>query len=78
MNNSYEKDLFLPGQLVTVKANLPDKPVMVVKGREIRYVKDSPINHLKGIRCWWFSKNYELVTGIFNTKDLIHWYPTEI
>jgi hypothetical protein len=65
-----DKNYFLPGDLVQVKANLPDKPIMVVKGRDIRYIKESNINHLKGIKCWWFTKNYELQFGVFNTKDL--------
>jgi len=72
MTNIEEKSYFLPGDLVTVKADLPDKPLMVVKGRDVRYFKGSDINHLKGIKCWWFSKDFELQWGVFNTKDLIH------
>lgn len=78
MMNRDDKDLFLPGQIVVVKAPLLDKPLMVVKGRETRYIKDSSVNHLKGIRCWWFSKNHELLTGVFNTKDLIHYELSEL
>lgn len=67
------KDYFLPGDTVVLRQNLPEKPVMIVKGKEVRYMKDSPINHLRGIKCIWFSKNLELQSAIFNTKDLMHY-----
>jgi len=67
------KDYFLPGDLVVLKQDLPEKPVMIVKGKDVRYIKNSTVNHLRGIKCMWFSKNLELQTAIFSTKDLKHY-----
>jgi len=67
-----EKTYFLPGDLVTIKLDIPNKPIMVVKGREVRYFKDSEMNHLKGIKCWWFNKNQELQVAVFHSKELQH------
>lgn len=69
MNNE-EKIYFLPGDLVTIKLDIPNKPLMVVKGRDVRYFKDSEMNHLKGIKCWWFNTNQELQTQVFHSKEL--------
>lgn len=55
-----EKNYFLPGDLVTIKLDLPDKPIMIVKGRDVRYLKESSMNYLKGIKCWWFTSNKEI------------------
>lgn len=65
------KSFFLPGDLVTLKQDLPNKPVMIVKGTESRMFKDSSLKQLVGIRCMWFSKDLILQTAVFNTKDLM-------
>lgn len=65
------KNYFLPGDLVTLKKDLPNKPIMIVKGTESRMFKDSLARQLVGIRCVWFSKDQVLQTAVFNTKDLI-------
>ena len=65
------KNYFLPGDLVTLKKDLPNKPIMIVKGTESRMFKDSSLRQLVGIRCIWFSKDQILQTAVFNTKDLI-------
>lgn len=68
------KDYFLPGDLVTLKQDVPDKPIMIVKGKDTRNIKSSTgmLTHLRGIKCFWFSKDLVLQVAVFNTKDLKH------
>lgn len=68
---------FNPGDVVQLKQNIPNKPIMVVVKKETSLFKhDSkkledkrPI--LKGIRCRWFTSTGELQESVWNTKDLI-------
>lgn len=68
-----DKIFFLPGMLVTLKQELPNKPIMLVVKKETLIFKHSdnkePI--LKGIKCRWFTTDGYLQEAIFNTKDLI-------
>ncbi len=68
-----EKTYFLPGTLVTLKQDIPNKPIMLVVKKEISLLKNrvAKENVLKGIRCRWFTTTGELQESIFNTKDLI-------
>ena len=67
-----DKTMFLPGDLVTIRQELPNKPVMVVVRKESTIFRDeNKTNNLKGIRCRWFTVNCELQEAIWNTKDLI-------
>lgn len=68
-----EKIFFLPGMLVTLKQDLPNKPIMLVVKKETLIFKhtDSKEPVLKGIRCRWFTKDGLLQEATFNTKDLI-------
>lgn len=59
-----EKTIFMPGDLVTIRQELPDKPIMIV------VKKESASNTLNGIRCRWFTINRELQEAVWNTKDL--------
>ena len=69
MEQITEKYYFQPGDVVTLKQELPNKPVMMVVGKkELMIRKD---NFFKGIICRWFTKNGELQENVFNTKDLI-------
>lgn len=64
--------MFFPGDLVTLRQELPNKPVMVVVRKESAIFRDeSKTNSLKGIRCRWFTVNNELQEAVWNTKDLI-------
>ena len=58
-----EKVFFMPGDLVTLKQDIPNKPTMLVVKKEDQT--------LKGIRCRWFTKDGVLQEEVFNTKDLI-------
>lgn len=76
-----QKQFFLPGDICTLRQNIPNKPVMVVvkkvvssislkKGDESAIKKD----YFQGIECMWFTITGELMKNIFNTKDLIKEY----
>lgn len=66
-----DKIYFTPGQLVILKHNLPNKPVMMVVRKETSIFKGTGDNILRGIRCRWFTTDGTLQEAIFNTKDLI-------
>ena len=67
-----DKMMFFPGDLVTIRQELPNKPVMVVVRKESTIFRDeNKTNSLKGIRCRWFTINGELQEAVWNTKDLI-------
>lgn len=67
---SDDKVYFTPGQLVTLKKDVPNKPIMLVVRKESSIFKDES-NTLIGIRCRWFTTTGELQEAIFNTKDII-------
>ena len=67
-----DKMMFFPGDLVTLRQELPNKPVMVVVRKESTIFRDeNKTNSLKGIRCRWFTTGNELQEAVWNTKDLI-------
>lgn len=67
-----DKMMFFPGDLVTLRQDLPNKPMMVVVRKESTFFRDeNKTNNLKGIRCRWFTTNNELQEAVWNTKDLI-------
>ena len=64
--------MFFPGDLVSLRQDLPNKPVMIVVRKESTIFRDeTKNNNLKGIRCRWFTTNNELQESVWNTKDLI-------
>jgi len=44
------KIFFMPGDLVTIKQDLPNKPVMIVVKKETSYLKTGD-EYFRGIRC---------------------------
>ena len=72
-----DKTYFLPGQIVKLKQNIPNSPIMIVVKKETSVFKyDSKILNDKkpiliGIRCRWFTTTGELQEATFSTKDLI-------
>lgn len=71
-----DKIYFLPGDLVTLKQELPNKPIMLVVKKETLTFrpdkdKEDREDFFKGIRCRWFTTTQELQESVFNTKDLI-------
>lgn len=71
-NNIEEKSYFRPGDVVTLRQDIPNKPKMVVIRKEITLFKDQYQNtQLRGIRCRWFATDGSLQEATWNTKDLI-------
>ena len=68
---------FNAGDLVQLKQDIPNKPIMLVVKKETSLFKHDqkrledkkPI--LIGIRCRWFTTSGELQEATFSTKDLI-------
>ena len=73
-----EEKIFLnPGEIVTLKQDIPNKPVMLVVKKETSVFKhdNKRLNDKKpiliGIRCRWFTTTGELQEATFSTKDVI-------
>lgn len=72
MENNEDKMFFRPGDVVTLRQDIPNKPKMVVVRKETTIFKDNYQNsQLRGIRCRWFTFNGELQEATWNTKDLV-------
>ena len=69
-NENLEKIYFKPGDIVTVKQDIPNRPKMIVVCKVSSYLRDPKSNYFKGIKCRWFSDSKELQEAIFNTKDM--------
>ena len=69
-----DKIFFMPGDVVTLKQNIPNKPTMLVLKKETYIFKNKTDNKepiLKGIKCRWFTSTGEMQEAVFNTKDLV-------
>ena len=70
-----EKVFYLPGEVVTLRQDIPYKPKMIVVKKEtmtFRPSKDEKrVDYFIGIRCRWFSTEGVLQEAVFNTKDLL-------
>lgn len=70
-----EKVYFMPGDVVTLKQDIPYRPTMIVVKKEtmtFRPSKDEKKDeYFRGIRCMWFSTRGEKQEAVFNTKDLL-------
>lgn len=69
-----ENIYFNPGDVVQIKQDIPNKPIMIVVRKETSLFKHDKKSDKKsiliGIRCRWFTSNKELQEAVFNTKDL--------
>jgi hypothetical protein len=67
---------FHSGELVKLKQDLPNKPVMmvvrVVKSRLKAKEDEKKSNMFLGIKCCWFTEGGLYQEQIFNSKDLEH------
>lgn len=73
-NNDVQRVYFMPGDVVQLKQNIPNKPKMIVDKKETLTLKqqdEDKANFLKGIKCYWFTTDGVYQQGVFNTKDLI-------
>lgn len=70
-----EKIYFMPGDIVTIKQEIPNRPVMIVVKKETMNIRQRETgtseDYFKGIRCRWFTKEGVLQEAIYNTKDLL-------
>jgi len=69
-----DKVFLKPGDIVTVKQDVPNRPTMVVMRKESNFFKDNTstgTSSLKGIRCRWFTTDGREQQAVFSTKDLI-------
>lgn len=72
-----DKIFLNPGEIVTLKQDIPNKPLMIVVRKETSVFKHDnkrlsdkkPI--LIGIRCRWFTTTGQLQEATFSTKDLV-------
>lgn len=65
-----EKVYLKPGDCVRLKQyKSVHSPIMLVLRKETALFKDN--QNLKGIRCRWFTKDFQLQEAVFCTKDLI-------
>lgn len=77
VKDTLEKIYYQPGDIVTIRHNIPNKPIMVVKSKS-QFVnakyngEKNPAPHFHGMVCYWFTANSEYVEKVFNTKDLLH------
>jgi hypothetical protein len=55
-----DKIYFQPGDLVSLKKDIPNKPIMIVVKKVTTVFKNEQESSLKGIKCRWFTKNGEL------------------
>lgn len=70
-----ENIYFKPGDVVQIKQNIPNKPLMIVVKKETSSLFKNNVedkkNVLRGIRCRWFTTTEEMQEAVWNTKDLI-------
>ena len=64
------KDYFKPGDLVTLRQDVPNKPTMVVEKIEKAPQVSGPTS-VTGIRCFWFGTDGTMHKNKFNFKDLV-------
>lgn len=73
MTMNEQKQFFFPGDTVTLRQNIPNKPVMIVVKKVTKTIRTENLqgDFFQGILCRWFTTMGQLQESIFNTKDLI-------
>lgn len=69
-----DKIYYLPGDLVTLRQDIPNRPTMLVVKKvknSIRVGKEIKNDFFQGILCRWFTTEGTLQEAVFNTKDLL-------
>ncbi len=68
-----EKVFFYPGDVVTIRQDIPNKPTMLVVKKQTMTIRDGENKQqvLRGIVCKWFTTTGELQEALFSSKDLI-------
>ena len=66
---------FSPGDKVTVKHDIPNKPIMWMVEKQSKTIKNKNTDDYEtmflGIKCRWFDTTGRLQEAVFNTKDII-------
>lgn len=67
------KQFFLPGDTVTLRQGLPNKPTMLVVKKVTKTIRTEHLkgDFFQGILCRWFTTTGQLQEAVFNTKDLL-------
>lgn len=69
------KTYFHPGDVVTIRQGIPNKPIMIVVKKETMTFRpsssDEKDEYFIGIKCRWFSTEGNLQEAVYSTKDLI-------
>ena len=72
-----EKDrYFKEGDVVILRAELPNKPVMMID-KIVRSMIKTGTSSLLGIRCFWYDRNGTLNKHLHSTKDIRYATPEE-
>lgn len=68
-----DKIYLMPGDVVTLRQAIPNKPTMIVVRKKTVAVRDgvSVGKVLQGIVCRWFTTDGHMEEALFSTKDLI-------
>lgn len=71
IGNTYDTDkvYFVPGDVVTIKHDIANKPEMLVQTVDKSTIH-SDKGILLGVTCIWFSKDMVLQKNRFSTKDI--------
>jgi len=67
------KQYFLPGDVVSLRQNIPNKPIMIIVKKVTKTIKigNTKNDYFQGMLCRWFTTTGELMESQFNTKDLV-------
>lgn len=74
--NDYDENkvFYNPGDLVTIKHDVDNKPKMFVVEKVVRSMVSKETQEMEnvflGIKCRWFDKNQVMHEELFSTKDL--------
>jgi hypothetical protein len=71
MTMNEERVFFTAGDVVTLRQEVPNKPVMVVRSID-KMAPQGEKPMLFGITCFWFTTTMDFQEKRFNTKDLVH------
>jgi len=67
---SKEMVFFHSGEVVQLKQEIPNKPLMIVKRVVKSRINDEKGSIFLGVKCYWFTTTMELTEHLFNSKDL--------
>lgn len=74
--NDYDENkvFYNPGDIVTIKHDIPNKPIMWVVEKSTRSLINKDTQEMEnvflGIKCRWFDNNQVMHEELFSTKDL--------